>query len=56
MQTFDQALMRLYRDEQISYDEAIKNCTNPAEFDLRARGIHSASDNTWEGFDKERAG
>lgn len=56
MQTFDQALMRLYREDQVSYDEAIKNCTNPAEFDLRARGIHSASDNTWEGFDKERAG
>jgi len=52
MQTFDQALMRLYKEDQITYEEAIKNCTNPAEFDLRARGIHSASDTSWESFEQ----
>jgi twitching motility protein PilT len=54
MQTFDQALMRLFREDQISYEEALRNCTNPAEFDLRARGIQSASDSTWEAFERER--
>ena len=53
MQTFDQALMKLYRDDMITYDDAIKNCTNPAEFDLRARGITSASDSSWETFEEK---
>jgi twitching motility protein PilT len=55
MQTFDQSLMRLYREDQITYEEALKNCSNPAEFDLRARGIQSASDTTWDSFEKESA-
>jgi twitching motility protein PilT len=55
MQTFDQALMKLYKDDMITYDEAIKNSTNPAEFDLRARGIQSASDSSWDTFE-ERTG
>ena len=53
MQTFDQALMRLYSEDQIDYDQALKNCSNPAEFDLRARGIQSASDGTWDEFEAE---
>ncbi len=53
MQTFDQALMSLYKKEQISYEDAIRYSSNPAEFDLRARGIHAASDKTWEQFEGE---
>lgn len=53
MQTFDQALMKMYRDDMITYDQAIKNSTNPAEFDLRARGIQSASDSSWETFEEQ---
>lgn len=53
MQTFDQALMKLYRDDMITYDNALKNSTNPAEFDLRARGIHSASDSSWDTFEEK---
>ena len=56
MQTFDQSLMRLYREDMITYEEALQNCTNPAEFELRVRGIHSASDSTWEAFERERTG
>jgi twitching motility protein PilT len=55
MQTFDQALMRLYHDEQITYEEALQNSTNQAEFDLRARGIQSASDTSWDSFEKKSA-
>ncbi|MBM4396029.1 MAG: PilT/PilU family type 4a pilus ATPase [Deltaproteobacteria bacterium] len=43
MQTFDQSLMGLYRDGWISYDEAISQCTNPADFALRCKGIGSGS-------------
>jgi twitching motility protein PilT len=53
MQTFDQHLMRLYKEEKISYENALANCTNPAEFDLRVHGIQSASDTTWESFESE---
>lgn len=56
MQTFDQDLMRLYREDKITYENALQFCTNPAEFDLRARGIHSASDSTWDAFERERTG
>ena len=56
MQTFDQDLMRLYREGHITYEAALQYSTNPAEFDLRARGIHSASDTTWETFEQEQTG
>ncbi len=53
MQTFDQALMSLFKRDDISYEDALRYCTNPAEFDLRAKGIHAASDKTWEQFEGE---
>jgi len=54
MQTFDQHLMRLYQEEKITYEDALASCTNPAEFDLRAHGIHSASDTSWDSFQGEK--
>jgi twitching motility protein PilT len=51
MQTFDQALMDLYGKELITYEEAIKQCTNPDDFSLKIKGIESTEDLTWE---KER--
>ncbi|HEX9898052.1 MAG TPA: PilT/PilU family type 4a pilus ATPase, partial [Candidatus Methylomirabilis sp.] len=54
MQTFDQALLRLFREEKITYEAALENCTNPTEFELRIKGIHSASDTTWDSFETER--
>ena len=50
MQTFDQDMYRLYSEGKISYEDAIHNCTNPTEFELRVKGIRSASDNTFEAF------
>jgi twitching motility protein PilT len=47
MQTFDQALMNLYRKELISYEEALKRSTNPDDFALRVKGIQSGSDLSW---------
>ncbi|MFH2049752.1 MAG: type IV pilus twitching motility protein PilT [bacterium] len=47
MQTFDQAIMRLYKQGVISYDTAVANATNPDDFDLRVKGITGTSDR-WE--------
>ncbi len=49
MQSFDQSLMRWYREEVISYESALFYSTNPSEFALRASGISSASDRTFSG-------
>ncbi|MFI5398536.1 MAG: type IV pilus twitching motility protein PilT [Candidatus Binatia bacterium] len=43
MQTFDQSLMALFRAGTITYDEALAQCRNPADFELEARGIESSS-------------
>ena len=47
MQTFDQALMRLYRDGAIQYDDALFYSTNPSEFALRVKGVEATSDAKW---------
>ena len=52
MQSFDQGLMQLVKQELITYDEALKHVTNPDDFALRFRGIGSTSDGTWEGFEE----
>ncbi len=52
MQTFDQSLMKLYKDGLISYDDALANSTSPDEFSLRVKGIEASSDTSWEEFDR----
>jgi twitching motility protein PilT len=51
MQTFDQSLMKLYKDGLITYDQALRNSTSPDEFSLRVKGIEGSSDNTWDLFE-----
>lgn len=51
MQTFDQSLMKLYTDKLISYDEALRQSTNPDDFALKLSGISSTSDSSWENFE-----
>jgi twitching motility protein PilT len=51
MQTFDQSLMKLYKDGLISYEDALANSTSPDEFALRAKGIEASSDTSWERFE-----
>ncbi len=56
MQTFDQSLMRLYRQGLITLDEALRHSSNPTEFELRVRGIQASSDTSWDAFeDKSRS-
>jgi twitching motility protein PilT len=52
MQTFDQSLYRLYRQELISFEEALRQATNPDEFKLRVPGIHSTSDVSTDQMDQ----
>jgi hypothetical protein len=35
----------------VTYDEALKHCTNPDDFALRVKGILAASDAGWEDFE-----
>ena len=51
MQTFDQSLMHLVKQDLVTYDEALKHVSNPDDFALRFRGIGSTSDGTWEDFE-----
>jgi twitching motility protein PilT len=48
MQTFDQSLLQLYREEMISYEMAREAATNPDDFDLKVKGIFSAAEMTYE--------
>jgi twitching motility protein PilT len=47
MQSFDQSLMKWYKDGVVSYESALFYSTNPSEFALRASGIDSTSDRTF---------
>jgi twitching motility protein PilT len=53
MQTFDQSLMQLYTKQLITYDEALRQSTNPDDFALKVSGISSTSDSSWDKFSGE---
>jgi twitching motility protein PilT len=44
MQTFDQSIYGLYKQELITLDEALRRATNPDEFKLKVQGIQSTAD------------
>jgi twitching motility protein PilT len=48
MHTFDQEIMKLYKNKVISYEDALRNVTNPDEFKLKLRGIESTAEDAWE--------
>lgn len=50
MQTFDQSLMGLLKDGLITFDEALRQSSNPDDFRLKVSGISSSSDLSWEQF------
>jgi twitching motility protein PilT len=52
MQTFDQSVMTLFKNELISEEEALRHCTNPSEFQLHLKGIQSTSDRRWSPVDR----
>jgi twitching motility protein PilT len=54
MQTFDQSLFQLYTKKLVTFEEALRWCTNPEDFTLKIKGIQSTSDLTWENQDKKK--
>lgn len=53
MQTFDQSLMSLIRQNLVTYQEALRQASNPDDFALRFQGISSTSDSKWDDFDRK---
>jgi len=53
MQTFDQSLMGLLKSSLITYEEALRQATNPDDFALRVSGISGTSDSKWDSFEKQ---
>jgi twitching motility protein PilT len=53
MQTFDQSLMQLVKQNLVTYEEALKHVSNADDFALRFRGIASTSDSTWDAFESD---
>ena len=56
MQTFDQSLYYLWKNELITFEEALKRATNPDEFKLKAQGIQSTSDIARDYMERSIAG
>lgn len=44
MQSFDQALLALFKQDLITYEEALLHCTRPADFSLKVKGIQSTEE------------
>ncbi len=44
MQSFDQALLDLFTQDLITYEEAVLHCTRPADFSLKVKGIQSTEE------------
>src|SRR5438094_9129415 len=55
MPTFDQCLVKLYRDGIVSYETAREAATNADDFDLKVRGIFSTGEQSFEQRTTERA-
>lgn len=48
--SFDQSLMHLYATQLITYEEALRQSSNPDDFSLKASGVSSASAPSREAF------
>ncbi len=51
MQTFDQSLMKLVHTNIISFEEALRQSSNPDDFKLKFSGISSTADASWADFE-----
>ncbi len=51
MQTFDQSLLSIYTKGLITYEEAMRQATNPDDLALRIKGVASSTDLKWEDFE-----
>ena len=56
MQSFDQSLMKWFKEGMISYESAIFYSSNPSEFALRVSGVDSASDRKFSEINGDAGG
>ncbi|RMF19373.1 MAG: type IV pilus twitching motility protein PilT [Candidatus Dadabacteria bacterium] len=56
MQTFDQSLYMLLKKGLISFEEALRQSSNPDDFKLRVSGVGGTSDVGWSDFTEEEGG
>jgi len=56
MQTFDQSLMMLLKSKLITFEEAMRQASNPDDFKLKISGVSSTSDLSWDAFEKMDGG
>jgi len=56
MQTFDQSLFYHYKRGAISYEEALRQSSNPDDFALRVSGISGTSDTDFDEFGEKAEG
>jgi twitching motility protein PilT len=54
MQTFDQSLHELCKKQLITLEEAMKWCSNPADFELRLKGIQMTNE-SWQEVQQDLA-
>jgi twitching motility protein PilT len=47
--------MQLYSSKLISYEEAMRQSTNPDDFALKISGISSTSNSSWDQFTAEES-
>ncbi len=52
MQTFDQSIYSLFKTNLITYEEALRQASNPDDFKLKVDGIQSTSDMSSEAMDE----
>lgn len=52
MQTFDQSILSLLNKGLITYEEALMQASNPADFELKVKGVSGTSDMGWKDFEK----
>jgi twitching motility protein PilT len=52
MQTFDQSLMTLLKSGLVTYEESLRQATNPDDFALRVSGVSGTSDSKWDSFER----
>lgn len=53
MQTFDQSIYYLYKNDLISFEQGLRYSSNPNDFKLRVAGIQSSSDVSREEMEKD---
>jgi twitching motility protein PilT len=56
MQSFDQSLFNLMNKGYISFEEALRQSSNPDDFELKVKGISTGTDTSWDEFDGQGEG